>query len=324
MITNKYYRNVSFLFSLLSFSIILNLVVFDLVGFKLWSQVTYLFDTGFPLSKVLSHPHGPRYLLTYPIFYLSSLIGVDVNVIFSILACFLISSIIYINLMSCYFFFDGTEKKVLIVGFSVFSFYMLLSLSMNGRIIFAMLGASLFVNIALYKPSIFKFYIYSFISILLAAVSSGTITIVFAWFLSYYLFFHTKSYVEKVLGYISVLSFIYLISDFVILYINKNLDFFHGSFYKMMTHGLGSYVQGDMVIMALKISNLVSVLAIVVMFEFIRDKLTLESIDYMLYVFFCIALVIGIFGISSATMLCPVIFLLLVKRFLVLRYDPLS
>lgn len=322
MTNNTYYKKVAFLFSISTFLILLFLVLFDLKTFHLWYQVTYLFESDFPLSKFLIHPHGPRYLLTYPVFYVSSLTDVDRDLVFSIVISFLIAVTVHINLMSSYFFFNKKGTNVFIFGFIVFLFYMTMSLFMNGRILFAMLGSSLFVNLSIYRHRGVKFYALAFISIFLACVSSGTVTIVLIWSISYYLFFYKKSIMENILGSMTVLLFIYLISSFFMLYLNKNLDSFGGSFYQMMKHGLGAFIHGDILLLILKLLNLSVFLAVIFVLESCRGKLINDAISWMLYMFFSIALAIGVFGISSATMVFPVMLIILVRRFSKYFYAP--
>ena len=69
------------------------MIYFEKFEFELWGQVTYLRGTDIFSLNLLTQAHFLRYLLVFPIFFVSDFTGLDANWLFSLVAFFLILSI---------------------------------------------------------------------------------------------------------------------------------------------------------------------------------------------------------------------------------------
>lgn len=280
------------------------IVFLELHRFKLWPQVTTLWEGGFKLVDVLSHPHGLRYLLIYPIFLVSSNSGVHYDLIFSVIACFLIAAIFLMIVLTTMNIKGNIDKKVLIVFFFLF----VIAVNMNGRLVFALLGSSIFLYIVYSKLSGLSFYFLSFFSFLLSSVSSGTLSVFLSWFILYWTFFKNKSITENVIGGTACVLFFYFIFDFIVLFVKKNIDYFGGGgdgIVNMLSHGPGRLFLIDIDIAVLVFFNLISLFFLMLVFLVVLGLNIFSSITIMTLLFLSFGIAFGMFGFSTALYSTP-------------------
>lgn len=293
----------------LCFSILLVSILIGFHEFELWGQVVYLWDVKFPIHNVLLHPHGLRYFLVYPIFILSNYLSVSYDFIFSLVACLCMSLFYYLIIINAVKLGCRSKPKFLIVLIMV----LFVSLNMNGRLVFALLGASIFLFMAFHKTSPMKFYLLSIISFMLSSVSSGTISVFIIWYLYYWLFFREKSSIEFMFGWLFILLSIYAIFDFVKLFVLKNINFFGGGFegvINMLSHGFGKVFLIDETLAILIFMNLILILITVfIMFYFFWKGCWPSKPALMTIGLFVSGAFMGLFGISTALYSFPLILL---------------
>lgn len=250
-------KNYLFILELFLVIIYIVLILLGIKDFSIWGQITYYLSTDFDMNnKVLlhlfeeSHPHFLRILILYFIYQFSLLLSLDVNLVYNlVLLLFLYKTYLFIKniIIDIY----GDLKYSIL---TILLFYFLLSFFMNGRIIFAIFGNTLllytlFFNSYSIKNKItnFKFIFMIVGSLIFTSVSSGTLIVCLSTILIFYFLtivlnfpFIKKKILYKIIFIFALcLSFIPLIIKFI----NKNLDFYDGSFLKMLEHGFGKYLE---------------------------------------------------------------------------------
>jgi hypothetical protein len=118
-------------------------ILFNLKSFHLWSQIQVLHDAGLQinLKSIYLHPHGMRYLLVSPVYLISDLVHVAPDKILSlfiVLMCVTIS----IALTHVVALFQKVKNHWQL-NFYFFLFFTILSLFMNGRLIYGLCAYSL-------------------------------------------------------------------------------------------------------------------------------------------------------------------------------------
>ncbi|MDQ7085350.1 MAG: hypothetical protein Q9M36_10680 [Sulfurovum sp.] len=287
------------------FSIYILLILLEYKQFSIWSQVGYyLFNSESydRLDMVLElfqdkHPHALRILLIYPFFEISDFLGVDVNFLYNIVLVILVFTIykIFISITK-----GMIHKPQLLL---VLFFIIFLSLYMNGRLIFAILGNTFILYILYrqayseYKLSIFKVMIYILLSLWLCSVSSGTLmvgigTILLFYFLNFivYLPYIKKTHIYFVL---IILAFLLFFLPLILQLINKNLDYYDGSFFLMLDHGFGKYFTNIIIYLILSLPLIF--LSMIIAYKY------LKKYSYYILPLSMIfsSLTIGLFGTSS-------------------------
>lgn len=112
--------------------------------FELWSQVTDLLDRAPDFERLLYNPHGMRYLLVLPFFILSEWFSVSYNWLFSNFVPVLIVIITACVLSSVARIHCGLGKNdLLILTVVTYSIFIVVSVFMNDRILFAVTGSSI-------------------------------------------------------------------------------------------------------------------------------------------------------------------------------------
>ncbi|WP_114805950.1 hypothetical protein [Vibrio cholerae] len=285
----------------------LTLFFLDLNSFKLWPQVTDLWHEEYEIQNALIHPHGLRYTLVYPIFYLANTLSVDYDSLFSIFACFLIgfSTFLIVKLLA---FFGGQSKEKL---FMISLLLVFIFINVNGRGVFTFLSSSLLLYAIYAVEGKIRFYIISFCSFLLSSFSSGTIILFILWFFSYWILLKRKSGKEVIISSLLFFYFFYIINDYVVLILNKNLNYFGGGFagmVNMLEHGLGKifFIGSD--VLALILMNCI-------IFTFNLYFLLVGNFRVSLTKIILISsgLICGLFGITTALYLLPLIILIMLS-----------
>lgn len=299
------------------------LVVTGVVEFKLWGQVEYLYNIGVEAVDIIYsgkvyHGHNARYILVYPVYWLSEILGLDRNYIFSIYVLLVV--IVSSRLLSLILLQLGGCKRS--------SAYLLsmgaltgLSLYMNGRIMFS-LFAMIFLMFMLLcwhqkinvKPSMALFS--SFLILLCASVSSGTFTVVYLTLVFWLFWIVFRSIRRKIIRkedirvggpvFASVLMF----SPLLVNYLEKNMEFYDGSLLSMLEHGMGKvFISND-----IAYSFLMTFIVITVLIIYFMGFIAYEKYRPVL-VPLVISVAGGSFGYSTLVMAFPSIFVLVALLF---------
>lgn len=315
-----------FISSIIVIYFYLLLIFFDIKTFTIWSQITDIYNSLDPdsyLSGIQTlfsehHPHALRALLIFPIYLLSSLLEIDVVMVYNIVLVFLLFGMYRLISFITY----HTINKAYPLGILIF--FISISFFMHGRILFAMFGNTL-ILFALFKYEYttklahFNFFILICFGILFCSVSSGTMMVAIGSILLFY-FLHSirlLPFLKKKYLFIYIVAVLGLIVmlPIIIQLVSKNLNFFHGSFLLMLSHGMGKYL--------LKYWFLVS--PIVLLAPYILYRLYLLVISYPIYILplsmMVTSLLIGVFGISSLVSGFPayILFLYLIANHALLK-----
>ncbi|HFD31489.1 MAG TPA: hypothetical protein ENJ28_02085 [Gammaproteobacteria bacterium] len=243
-LTNNKYRSVFFLviiFYLLS-------IFYEFKEFHLWQQVEYLHSLNFRirLSNLYSYPHSMRYLLVTPIYYMSDLLNVDYNFIFSILVvvfCTVVSFLFYGIISNIVW----VKDKWLLMSV-IMIYFSLLTLSMNGRLVFGFLSYSLFfygyVGIILNKRNLLSI-LYVISSLFFSSATSGiaiSLFLISSVLMAIWFFWINRISKLKIMTVMFFLIFFILYSPIILMLVNKNLNYFGSSITEsvvsMTSHGV--------------------------------------------------------------------------------------
>jgi hypothetical protein len=233
-------------------------IFFILLGFKdfiIWSQITdhLTFDYISNNENIIhlyeiNHPHLLRVFILYLIYQFSLFFNLDINIIFNLVIISLLF-ISYTLLKKIITDFNNDLKySILVILLTLF----LLSIFMNGRIVFAIFGNTLLLYSIYVKSCSLKnnistihFFVLVLISILFTSVSSGTFMVSVLTLLIFYftiIIIHLpKLKIKYIYLQIYLILVLILLSPLIIKFINKNLKFFNGSIIEMLEHGFGRY-----------------------------------------------------------------------------------
>lgn len=299
---------------------LLLLVLMDIKSFVLWDQVYDLWykDVN-PLITFFIHPHGPRYLLVWPVFYISSLLSISPNLFFSyvIVFVFFISLVIFKKSLMINPFFKVTTPHFLLSYF----LFLFLILLMNGRLIFAILSTCIFLYLYFSKINLITTFILALVCLFLSSVSSGTFTVVLFWIFSYFIFSRISK-ITDFFYFLPLVLFMFLFSkDYFILVLNKNLNYYGGGIdgvFNMLTHGLGRFLLIDSISIFL-ILFIFIITSLIIFLILVFSIKVISSNTIMLMFLVVVSFLGGLFGFSTLVFAFP---LLLVFTFHV--YDSIA
>ncbi|MGI9316185.1 MAG: hypothetical protein ACR2QW_02535 [bacterium] len=281
------------------------LCLMGLVRFELWSQVIYIWDSDFSLSEILSDYHGIRYLLVFPIFQLSHWLGVSYNWIFSIVVPGIIFLIAWFATQSTQKLCgSGSSFRRSLVFASISIAFILLSLLMNGRLIFAMGGSSilLWALLSWHSNSVRVNFLAVLAAIVLCSVSSGAFLITI---MAFYIFLTITLMIDypelnsrtELMIYALLLV---VLMPHVTMLVAKLVEFFGGgmsSLGNMASHGYSALIAHWPPVL-MTIGGMI-VLGLVYRYREIVARYWVVSSLIVLY------LAGGIFGIATATVAFP-------------------
>lgn len=278
--------------------------------FSLWSQVKILWDAKYPLTDLLIHPHGLRYFLVFPIFKLAEIINVDVDSLFSIISIFIIAlySLVIVNTVHIF------QKPSLLSLIFAFVLIFFVFININGRGVLSFLGSSIFIYAAYRDAKAGQFYLLSFCAFILSSVSSGTLSVFLVWFTIFWCLFRQKSGFEKIIGGFVVISFFYFIFDFILLFVNKNIDYFGGGLtgvVNMLSHGMGAIFFLDYQVVVLILLNFIALSLVMLLLSFLLGLQRLKRKGWLTVFFLSSGMFIGLFGLTTALYVLPLIMTLL-------------
>jgi hypothetical protein len=285
--------------------IYLSAVVFGLKEFTIWSQITEWLAPNNMKENIqvatyliaTEHPHMLRILLVVPFYALSEYLTVDIDLFFSLVLVLLIYGIYLLNLAILK---DTVERKKV---FILLLFFLLLSLVMHGRIVFSILGNTMLLYLlyrSFYTNNKLKKYksIPLFLMALwFSSVSSGTFVVfLLTIFINYFLHSLVKlPYVsQRIVWLFSFFIMLLLIlSPMIIIFVEKNINYYDGSIINMLSHGAGGYLIDYLYVVLPLLAILILSLPIVI-FYLRRYNFLILPLSMILS-----SLVVGLFGFSS-------------------------
>ncbi|MBK87044.1 MAG: hypothetical protein CMC86_07615 [Flavobacteriaceae bacterium] len=298
------------------FSFIIFLFIYALLGktfdLNIWNQVFELRNVEDPLYFLINiNAFTIRFVfLTFPLFFLERLSGLNSEVSFHFLCMIL-------TLLSAFFLSkitkDFFKNNSLQIDITSILFLFGLAYFANGRLLYAILGIFIlfYVSISLKRQSVNKnFFLLSiglFAGNILSNVSSGTAS--FAMALTIMTLF--SGLFHKASRFFSILHiFLFAFPGFYLfkIYLEKNLSFYDWDFIKMLDHGLGRYIE-----ISNEVIFLLSVIAFFLFFLIFRNLnsfLNFNKFSLLLFYFFT-ALVIGLFGYSAMLPMMLITFFLI-------------
>lgn len=241
-------------FEYLIFIIYFILILLEVKKFIIWGQITNVLVPNEMLNNYeiitnlieTNHPHILRILLIVPFYAISEYISIDLELFFSITLMMFIFILYYLHLK----ILNSIVSREKL--FFILLFFLGLSFLMHGRIMFSILGNTILLFLlyksfySSYKIGKFKFLVLFIIALWFVSVSSGTFIV----FLLTILIFYTIQALIK-LPYISkellfsfsmFLLLILLISPIIMVFVEKNLNYYDGSIVNMLSHGAGRYL----------------------------------------------------------------------------------
>ncbi len=276
------------------------LIVLGVQKYLIWSQITDLIDglTHTERWELIfelidsSHPHALRIFLVNIIYDMADLLPLSLEKVFSIVVILCIYFTYKINAY--------IGAKSFVSNMLVLFFFFILVLLMNGRIAFAIFGNTLILY-ALFKrhyvgeSSFLIFFFYILLGVLFCSVSSGTTFVAIGFILCFYLIqllLYFPKINTKIVLYFTLFIALLLfgIKDILLVYFYKNLAYYDGSLYNMLSHGVGKYLTSYYLII------LPFLLVIVVFVWRYFKKYPLLILPGSLVVS---AVFIGLFGLSS-------------------------
>ena len=278
------------------------LVFFSLKEFNIWYQITSVLsmDTTVPYDAILladlyfeGHPHFTRISLMYIFYGASKLFSLDVFILFNYIMPLFVFMIY--KYMKSILEYSNTLNLIFIL-----LFLEMLSIFMNGRIIFSILGNTMLLYL-LYvyeyrnlRVSKIKLLVTLFFALWFISVSSGTFMVGLVAIFNFFIIkIMTKlPKINRKLLYILLgfLLLIIVISPLLTIFITKNLNYFDGSIEKMMGHGFGHYIFDFIIPIILLLFLLIYIL--IKLFK--KNTLLILPLSMMIS-----SLIIGVFGYSS-------------------------
>ena len=124
-------------------TLFVGLVLLNVIEYSVWSQVIYIHECfSDPGLEISDHRHVPRYLLVLPAYAVNYLLGLKIDTSFSLLVSALLV-LISIHLGKTVSAGGDSTWKLRILFFIYIASF---ALFMNGRMLFALLGMSMFLS----------------------------------------------------------------------------------------------------------------------------------------------------------------------------------
>lgn len=287
-------------YALLLFYMIL--IFLGIKEFIIWNQISVLmmddntnnrFDILINLYQS-NHPHALRATLVYPILEFGRIFYISEKLFYSIVLVLLL------------FFSYKMIKKILNIllikqTLPILIFLFLLSYFMNGRIIFAIFGNMLIVYAIFMNEwnnsSIVKLIYLLFTGLFFITVSSGTfsvglLTILLVYFLQFIIFF--PRFKKKYLSiYFSLFGLFIIVVPFLIMWVEKNMNYYGGSFINMLNHGYGKFIVNNEYLL-IGIFLIFLLLIIIILIFLSKNSLYIIPFSQMIAAF-----IVGLFGYTS-------------------------
>lgn len=283
----------------------------NVISFKLFPQVRILLgENPFDLIR-RGHPHGFRYLISYPAVLMSKAFNMDIDAAYTIycLVAFAFMGTMLIKTCDRIIKFNEYASLNILKGVLLATEIIILSVFMNGRLVLAYTGFSIILYVLtgiMIKES--KFNIINMIvlsvAIVLTTVSSGTMMVaIFETILIIFLYMmKEKKFKEVGVICMIMLPFIAKFGVYVIKMIKKNLDYFGGGvsgFFKMTSHGLGEITLTKVLVISIVVIIGIAYMSMVV------KCFKMNGRHFVVLTAIPMAMCCGAFGLSTATMIIP-------------------
>jgi hypothetical protein len=276
-------NTIVFLFFILIFTVFYSL---NFKIFLLWNQIIESYAVP-SISAIKSHTvrimliNGLIYIVQF-FFDTDRIVAFNISShIILFLSTIIFSKVLYKNL----------TKDILIIIFLSLS-VILVSFFQNGRGIFGCFSIILLYYTLFIKNTKLKWF-FVFVAILFSNVSSGIFSVL--------LISIILGSLNKTLTFIKkkhLIILILLLTPLLIIYANKNLEYFDYDFFKLLSHGLGSIFQTDLI-------TLIAISLILIVFFFVSFFyifIVNTKVLYSINLPFISSSIIGIFfGFSSFT-----------------------
>ena len=294
-------------------------VIYDLKTFTVWSQVAPAVANktsyyGLFTIAAAGNVHTPRITLVYLVFMIADNSFIDRYLFYSLFVMCLLFLIYHLNRSILNQFIPKGSRAHYFILFA----YLTLSIFMNGRGVFSHFGITLLMYSFIHyrfteKLSNIAFVILTPISLFFLSVSTGTFSVGYIAALLFSVLDcispnkRTISTSKKrhyfLIPYIFFISYIFL--PLFTKGIQKNLDFYDSSFYKMLAHGPGMVIT--------EFAPLILILLAIAVFYCKNIVIYLiTNRPFLLIASFLISsFTIGLFGYSSLTLSIPSILILL-------------
>ncbi|MFA4133397.1 MULTISPECIES: hypothetical protein [unclassified Brevibacillus] len=320
----------SIFFSILVFSIFVLLVIrnkgLSLIAFFVFSSIYLLLlaldafqFTYLPQLRGYIHldpfemlaagdKWAPRFLVSYPSILLSNILDIDLDFAFTIynIGLFLIMMFLLLNIGKIV----RPKYAMVFLIVSILSF-VFLSFIMNGRLIAAFLGITIILYIqikAIWRKNGIRLidYLLMVIGCFISTVSSGTMIVAFVQLFmgSFVVLKITKKKVRYLVLYLGL--FLGAFGTYLIVMINKNLDFFGGGLaglINMFHHGIGVILFLNKWIVL--VFTFMVCLFVWIYVKLFKQVLKNEVLLMPILVSIPICFSSGMFGFSTALMIVP-------------------
>ncbi len=298
--------------------------------FSVWHQIIELEGS----SINVSHPHMARYIVMLPVLIVSQVIKVNADVVFSYVVITLMCTTSYLLAKLLSAVLSGSYVNIP----RLFPLTLLplaaLSLAMNGRIALAMLGivwiaSAQIGDAAGLNRSKFGYGCSQVLGVMLASVSSGTVVIAFICVGAYNVIgpllqwpkLPRASLARVGLGLLVALIAVPIVAAGV----KKNLDFFGGddnAMIRILHHGLGNYLP-TVPIVAISLA-IAFVLVGLTGWLFVLDKLISRGVRAPMVLASVLALMGGMFGISTLVSCTPMLYAMVLQNALRDKMRPME
>jgi hypothetical protein len=280
------------------------LILLDLKKFSSWDQVNLLWESEANILLLLlsGHPHGPRFIISYPGFFLEQKMPALGFSLYILLFC-LINFYLFKKILNIFL-----QKNETLISSVVFTSAHLL---MNGRGVIAWTAWLLCIwvcfSITFRNNSIIKKTILGALSCCLATVSTGVfilVVIAYTFFVGRIFWgggFGVKNLIIGVPPIFLIASFAV---DYFVVAVDKNIEFYGGGFggvLNMLEHGMGTvFTNVSILILFAAIIIVACVLVSLYYLIFGRRTCVIEKLGSLC--FMC-----GLFGYTVLTLIIPVI-----------------
>lgn len=200
--------------------------------YLLFPQAEFLYSSGVKIRDLIyqKNVHFFRYMVVYLPIIFTDVFKINLNLAYTIYI-YIVGGILILFSSKIFLIKTGGKKISLIY---VLAFYLLIYLTVNGRILFAYLGEVILIYEIYCEKNRKKIYLFC---IFLASVSSGTMLVIIFSLLIYLMKINK---IKKLFSKNGVIVLIAILP--VLIYANKmilkNLYFYEGNIFKVLEHGI--------------------------------------------------------------------------------------
>lgn len=224
--------------------------------FVVWSQILALADADPVALLEAHHAHALRFALMYPVLELAWVVDQPVDNVFTLVVIVMLIGMAWLNAGSASLLVNRDTTLARYNYLVALVALCLLATTMNGRLVFALLGASLILHeqtrmLCGFRQRTLPSFALQLVGVGLMSVSSGTFVVGVALVALFALnqLASAGRLPGKALASITTLGGLAaVIAPWLVVFVEKNLDFHDGSFETMLEHGFGAAVAGPKLI----------------------------------------------------------------------------